>query len=126
MNNAATRPPVSGLTRLPAQSFLLTGHALDLVLMALRSAQRARARDGLSPSTGWAALVNAMGGAPHGNEPAAEEAATISTREAAELLGVNARTVRRKAPALGGRLVGGSLVLDRMAVLEHRVGRDLL
>lgn len=105
---------------------ILSGADLELVAEALRVAQRVRARNGLGPSAALADLQRLL--SPRGPqvtpEPPAAQHGDMSTTEAAELLGVTPRTVRRRARQLGGRLVAGVLVLDRLAVLEHLAGTE--
>jgi hypothetical protein len=52
-----------------------------------------------------------------------EDGRPLSTADAAKLLGVTVRTVQRKAPELGGFLVGGSWVFDESAVLALKAQR---
>ncbi|TBT83795.1 DNA-binding protein [Propioniciclava sinopodophylli] len=47
----------------------------------------------------------------------------MTTSEAAELLGVTPRTVRRMAAKLSGRNVGGRWLVSARAVREHLAGR---
>jgi excisionase family DNA binding protein len=54
----------------------------------------------------------------------AEQHQDMTTRQAAEVLEVSERTVRRLAPGLGGHKVAGRLVLDAAAVHQHREGMD--
>ena len=112
---------MTGAYRLPAGSVLLTGSALDAARYAVDVAQRARARNGLPPSTALARLAAALspaGQTDNPNEPTGE-ADDMTTEEAARLLGCSPRQARRLAPALGGRLTGGRWLLDRVAVAEH-------
>lgn len=109
---------------------LLTGSAIDAVLYAVDLAQRARGHNGLPPSRMLAALAEALA-APGQTDTATEPVRhpegvgvreTVSTQEAANLLGRSPRTVRRLAPQLGGRRVGGVWLLDRQAVTEEAEG----
>jgi excisionase family DNA binding protein len=115
---------VNGAVRLPEGAVLLTGDALVACRYAVTVAQRARGRNGLPPSVGLAHLAAALSPAGHADMPdeAAGEPEDMTTDEAARLLGYSTRQVRRLAPALGGRLVGGRWLVDRQAVSEHKEG----
>lgn len=117
---------MKGAARLPAGTVVLTGDALGLVAAALQVAQRDRARQGLPPSAGWRALQALVSPSGHGDSPegADPDHGSMSTSEAAAALGVSPRTVRRKASALGGRLVAGVLVFDAVTILEHKHGSE--
>lgn len=110
--------------RLPPGAVLLTGTALDAARYAVDVTQRARARNGLPPSSALARLAAAL--AAPGQTDTAEEAPGqgdyMTTDEAAHLLGCSTRQARRLAPALGGQLVGGRWLVDRLAVTEHTEG----
>lgn len=110
--------------RLPPGAVLLTGPALDACRYAVGVAQRARARNGLPPSTQLAQLADALtaAGQPDSAEDAAGQPDAMTTHEAAAQLGCSERTARRLAPALGGQRVGGRWLLDRVAVTEHLEG----
>lgn len=112
------------LYRLPAGAVLLDGEALVLAGYAVESAQRHRIRNGLPPLPGLDRLraVLTAPGHPDAVPDAPCDPETVTTREAAALLGCSERTVRRLAPLLGGRNVGGRWLLDRAAVHEHRAG----
>ncbi len=112
--------------KLPPGSVLITGSGLDALRYAVRVAQRARQRNGLprvAALDALAAAVAAPGQPDSPNDPVGE-ADDVTTEQAAEMLGVSLRTVRRLAPGLGGRLVGGRWLLDRQAVTEHINGRS--
>jgi hypothetical protein len=53
-----------------------------------------------------------------------EQSEDMTTRQAAEALGMSERSVRRIAAGLGGRMVAGRLVLDAAAVHQHREGMN--
>jgi hypothetical protein len=110
--------------RLPAGALLLTGTALEACRYAVAVAQRARARNGLPPSTQLAQLGEALAAAGQTDSPAepAGQPDNVTTSEAAALLGCSERKARRLAPQLGGRLTGGRWLLDRVAVTEHLEG----
>lgn len=61
----------------------------------------------------------------HGGSSESEVLDGIGTAEAARMLGLSSRQVRRLATALGARRVAGSLVYDRGAVEAHRLERQL-
>ncbi len=46
----------------------------------------------------------------------------IGTSEAAQLLGLQDRTIQRNAEKLGGEIVSGVLVFDRAALIAHKDG----
>ena len=110
--------------RFRANAAVQTGDALGLLAYAVDTTQRARARNGLPPLAGLVSLRALVTPAGHGDNPSEPEGEPelVTTREAAELLHLSARTVRRLAPGLGGRLVGGRLLLDRQAITEHLQG----
>ena len=112
------------LYRLPAGAVLIADEDAAACLYAIESAQRTRQRNGLPPLPSLARLRAALAPVGHADTPAepVEEPELVTTREAAELLHKSARTVRRLAPGLGGRLVGGRLLLDRQAITEHQQG----
>lgn len=114
---------------------LLTGSHLYMVQQALDALARERRRNGLPASRDAAELRRVIttqldrrepNVAPEGQQDSsrvvAPEHGSMSTKEAAELLGVSTRTARRMASRLGGRLVGGVLMLDRIAINEHIEG----
>lgn len=115
----------------PIQAGLaISGRTLDLLLLAIRDAQRYRARNGAGPLRVYAELADILTSAGALSEVGQAdiepgpvgEAEFMTVNEAAERMGVTERTVRRKARALGGRQVGGVWLLDRAAVLEHLEG----
>jgi hypothetical protein len=108
---------------------LLTGSAIDAVRLAIELAQSSRARNGLPPSTMFAALHQAL--SPSGQaaitpKPTEESSSRdrVPSVEAAQLLGCSPRQARRLAPLLGGERVGGRWLLDRQAITEHKEGRE--
>lgn len=107
---------------------LLTGRDIEAVGYAVRLAQRVRARNGLPRSRDLDRLADvaaqAAGGQPDSPEPAEAQADWVSCSEAASILGVSERTVRRWAPGLGGQLIGGRWLVDRQAVIEHKAGME--
>ena len=109
---------------------LLTGSAIDAVVLAIELAQSARARNGLPPSTMFAALHRAL--SPTGQADITQESTgescsrdRVPSAEAAQILRCSPRQVRRLAPMLGGERVGGRWVLDRQAITEHMEGREI-
>lgn len=107
---------------------LLTGREIEVIVYAVRVAQRDRARNGLPRSRDLdqlaAAVAQAAGGQLDSPEQVEVETDLISCREAAGILGCSERSVRRWAPGLGGQLVGGRWLVDRQAVLEHCEGLE--
>lgn len=114
--------------RIPAGAVLLTGSALEAARYAVTVAQRARRRNGLPPLGSLVALAEALdaaasvGGHEDTTDDTPGEADYMTTDEAARLLGCTPRTARRKASALGGRIIGGRWLVDRQAVAEHLEG----
>ena len=106
---------------------LLTGREIEVIVYAVRVAQRDRARNGLPRSRDLdqlaAAVTQAAVGQPDSGEQVEVQADYISCREAASILGCSERSVRRWAPGLGGQLVGGRWLVDRQAVVEHAAGQ---
>lgn len=113
-----------GVHRIPDGAVLLTGEALEAVAYAVSTAQTARRRNGYPPMASLCRLSEALSPAGQADSPDEEirDADHMTTEEAATVLGVSCRTVRRLAPGLGGHLVGGRWFLDRMAVAEHKRG----
>ncbi len=115
--------------RMPAGSVLLTGEEIELARYAVEVTQRARTRNGLPNSRRLGLLYEALAGcgqtdsAEEAGEQAEAQVQGMTVTEAAELLRVSARTVRRLAPRLGGRRIGGRWVLDPLAVTEHVEGQ---
>ena len=109
------------------RAILLSGRNLEVIVYAVRVAQRDRARNGLPRSRDLdqlaAAVAQAAGGQPDSGEQVEVETDYISCREAAGILGCSERSVRRWAPGLGGQLVGGRWLVDRQAVVEHAAGQ---
>ncbi|MBJ8344830.1 hypothetical protein [Antrihabitans sp. YC2-6] len=105
-------------------AIVLQGAAVEAVREAVMLAQRRRRRERLPESRTLNSLVEVLNMSAAGQsdigtgmeEHAGEQ---ISIEEAATMLKLSARQVRRIAPQLGGQLVGGRWLLDRLAVLEH-------
>ena len=107
--------------KLPAGAVLLDGADLATLAYCIEVTQRARGRNGLPPSrrvNALARLVAAPRQSDTPDEPIGEPE-SMTTTEAAALLGCSTRTATRLAPKLGGRLVGGRWLLDRQAVTEY-------
>ena len=110
--------------RLPAGAVLIDGRHLEALRYAIAAAQRARRRNGLPPALALSELAALVAPLGHGDTPddPTGESDDMTTNQAAAVLGLSPRTVRRLASGLGGRLVGGRLLLDRLAVTEHIEG----
>lgn len=110
--------------RLPPGAVLFTGADLDAVCYCIDVTQRARRRNGLPPSVALARLAALLSPAGQADMPdeTPGEADYMSTDEAAAALGCSPRQARRLAPLLGGRLVGGRWLVDRLAIAEHIEG----
>ena len=109
------------------RAILLSGRNLEVIVYAVRVAQRDRARNGLPRSRDLdqlaTAVAQAAGGQPDSPEQVSAQADYVSCSEAASILGCSERSVRRWAPGLGGQLVGGRWLVDRQAVAEHAAGQ---
>lgn len=110
--------------RMPAGALLIAGDDLVVIGYAIGRAQAHRRRNGLPPSRDLDRLGAALAasGQTDSEPDAPGQAETVTTRDAAALLGCSDRTARRLAPLLGGRRIGGVWQLDRAAVTEHRAG----
>jgi excisionase family DNA binding protein len=116
------------ITPVPQPGLVISGRTLDLLLEAIHDAQKWRLRNG-GPRPAYSHLASILAS----GTPAVDghtdvlpqtvgQAVAMEISEAAELLGLSERHVRRMARELGGRKVGRSWLLDRAAVLEHREG----
>lgn len=105
---------------------LFTGRAVDLVLYAVATAKAHRRRNGQPPLQALVDLETSLAEAArgHADKPNEDECQPdyMTTDEAAQMLGCANRTVRRKAPLLGGRIIGGRWFVDRQAVIQHMEG----
>lgn len=117
--------------RIRPGSVLLDPEDLPLLRYCVEIAQNHRDRNGhprLARLDALAAAMSAPGHADIPGHPSREAEPvieTVSTAEASERLGISERHVRRIAPGLGGRLVGGVWILDAAAVEQHREGTIL-
>lgn len=125
-------PALDGLLR-AGSAVILTGPAAESALQAVLIAVRARRANGLPPAPAYRVLAAALHAArsadghtdapePHGAQDFPLEP-TIPAHEAAQRLGVGARQIRRLAPRLGGRKIGGRWFVDETALTEHLRGR---
>lgn len=121
---------------LDADTVLITGLALEALQYAVRVAQDARERNGIPRSKALDQLSSDtcpaqdismdMGCKGEGVEEFCSEVGDwLSTVHVARMLGLTPRQTRRKAPLLGGRLIGQRMVYDRLSVLEHIEGLRL-
>lgn len=112
----------------------------QVVVYAIRLAQRARARDGLPPLRQFAQLAAActppvsdpvtdpgQSDSPntaleHDGQQQTTSGQVVGITEAAALLGVSPRTARRLAPRLDGRRTGGVWTIPRDALDDHQNG----
>lgn len=114
--------------RIRPGSVLLDPEDVPLLRYCVENAQSYRDRNGqprLARLDALAAAMSAPGHpdiAIHPDRHAGPVIETVSTAEASERLGISERQVRRIAPGLGGRLVGGVWILDALAVEQHREG----
>lgn len=131
-----TTPGHAGeLLQLPG-AVVITGGTLAVVVRLCEAAQASRRRNGLPPAGRLADLAGAcqraMAAPGHTDvrERAGDEAGPIdveltervTTTQAAELLAKSERQLRRLAPRLGGRKVGGTWYLDLDAIAQHLEG----
>ena len=123
------RPPPGLVVAGPV--LVLHGEWLDVTLHAIAAAQRRRSHNGLPPGRALTMLAQAVASAqrPSGQTDTANATnahdgvePTVSVTEAATRLGVCERTIRRKAPRLGGKKIRGRWLLDDDAV-HHEEGR---
>lgn len=104
---------------------LLTGRDISIVAATVHNARFARLREGRSPDAELervAAVLSARPQADSHNHPAHHDE-HMTTSQAAELLGISARTVRRIAPQLDGIRSGNRWLVSTRAVNEHLAGR---
>ena len=107
---------------------VLSGEHLAAAREAVRVYRMARIRNGDPEPRAIAELAAILAPTrPHRDTPtpATGQADVVTTRQAAELLGVSPRQVRRLAPGLGGHTIAGRLLLDAAAVSEHLEGRKI-
>lgn len=109
---------------------VLTGPAVETALQAALIAIRSRRANGLPDSAAYralaSALVHARSGSGHSDvqdqavgQHFSTEAPTVPIAEAVARLGICDRQVRRLAPRLGGRKIGGRWFVDEQALAEH-------
>ncbi len=115
------------MTAVIEKALLITGRDIEVLAYAVRLAQQSRRRNGLPPAKALDALAAAAAGVSAVGHPDIETEANYKTDlmdidEAAGMLGCSTRQARRLAPQLGGRLVGGRWLVDRLAVAEHIEG----
>lgn len=127
------RPPdVQDLGR----AVLIQGPALVELAGLIRRGLRDRARDGYRPTTRAATILTAVDRAASRMSPAGREDVPadvdpeqwtsdnrITTAEAARILGLSARQVRRKRDELAGSYIGGALLFDQATVAAHAAQR---
>jgi hypothetical protein len=112
---------------------VLTGEWVDAALQAVLIAARSRARNGLRNSATHLALAQAFTAAlsanGHTDVPEPEELQhypqaepTVTIEAAAQQLDLSPRQIRRLAPKLGGKKIGGIWFLDQEAINEHKGG----
>ena len=68
-----------------------------------------------------ASLTSGMSPRGHENDGGSEslESDHAGSKEAADILGLSTRTVRRLAPDLDGEIIGGRLVFSRATIIEY-------
>ena len=111
--------------RIDRGAVVLAGEHLAAAREAVRIARAARARNGLPEARALAELAGLLAPGPQRDAPEQpqEHAEPMTTRQAADVLGVSPRQVRRLASRLGGYTLAGRLVLDPEAVRQHHAGR---
>jgi hypothetical protein len=114
---------------------VIAGDWLPVLARALQAAQERRRLNGLPPGRAYrqlALVIEAASAAPGQTDQVKQVAAhadcepTLSVQEVSDLLGYSARHVRRMAPRLGGRRLGGRWKIDECSVREHIEGRARL
>lgn len=114
-------------------ALIVSGRDLEVLAYAVHTARRTRRLEGHPAHPDLERLAHTFEPAvsasvsprPHADttaEPARHDE-HMTTSEAAELLGVTPRTVRRMAAKLSGRNVGGRWLVSARAVREHLAGR---
>lgn len=112
------------------KALVVTGSDAPLLAYCVAQAQRARRGDGLPPSPALERLAAALAALGHADSQEVPEhqdgdmTTTFTAAEAAQVLGTSERTVRRLAPALGGRKRAGTWLFDAAAVHEHLEGTN--
>lgn len=112
---------------------ILTGEWVDAALQAVLIAARSRDRNGLRNSDAHLALAKALAAAMSANGHLAvhkpevaqhypQLVPTVTIEAAAQQLNLSPRQIRRLAPKLGGKKIGGRWLLDEEAIDEHRKG----
>jgi excisionase family DNA binding protein len=104
---------------------VLTGPHLEAARGAVQLAAMAYNRKGEQTPRVLVELVAMLAGpcpAQDSHKALTEQHQDMTTRQAAQVLKVSERTVRRLAPGMGGHMVAGRLVLDAAAVHQHREG----
>ena len=112
---------------------IIHGTAARALCEAVLIAERARRSSGLPLSRDYATIVaelhaamSATGQSDVRSVPDPKNDVvqpTVPIEQAAKELGISKRQVRRLAPDLGGRIVGGRWLLDQQAIREHIEGR---
>lgn len=125
-------PRLDGLL-VAGEAVILTGGAARCALQAALIAIRARRTNGLPTSESYRQLATALAqvASAAGHTDIREALAehhiplepTVPLAEAAARLGLTDRQVRRLAPKLGGRKLGGRWLIDEQALMEHIQGR---
>ncbi len=121
------------IIRLGGGQVLLRGPAvLDAARLVEHGVRLTRQRDNIAPNPHVLSLLDALRAEAgelmsavghsdvrdHDDQPPSEHE-EITAAEAAELLGVTDRHIRRLAPDLGARKVGGAWVYERSAVTAY-------
>lgn len=113
---------------------ILTGDAARAALQAVLIAIRSRRLSGLPNSAAYTELAQALADAATADGQSdvpkhavgqgfPAEVPTVPIDDAAARLGLSPRQVRRLAPKLGGRIIGGRWLLDEQAIREHLQGK---
>ena len=112
------------ILRLPAEAVLLTGQHLAAALAVCRLEVERRGKQ--VPRVLEELVAELAAGCPQRDRQKAATAQheAMTTAAAAAFLGVSPRTVRRRAPGLGGRKISGRVFVDGDAVREHHEGTE--
>ena len=104
---------------------ILTGEHLTAAREAVRIARVVRERNGLPEARALLELAGLLAPSPQrdAQESPPEQSEPMTTRQAAAVLEVSPRQVRRLASRLGGHSIAGRLLVDAAAVREHNQGK---
>lgn len=112
------------------KALVVTAADAPILAYCVAQARRAWRVDGRPPSPALERLAAELAALGHTDSPQTPEQhdedmqTTLTAAQAAQVLGTSERTVRRLAPALGGRKHAGAWLLDAAAVADHIEGSN--